>query len=185
MRTYSQMALDQSTLDDFVTGSPQAIQVIYAAFNKQVFTVTMSMLGNRALAEEALQQTFLNAWRRSASFDSSRSIGPWLYSIARRASIDVHRREKRHDHIEARVDVAQDAGPAIEGTWDAWQLRQALERLRPEDRATLRAVYFDDLSHEEAAKRLGIALGTVKSRVHRAQKRLADLLSHLERDVDR
>lgn len=178
------MALDQTTLDDFVAGSPQAIRVIYAAFNKQVFTVTMSMLGNRALAEEALQQTFLNAWRRSASFDSSRSIAPWLYAIARRASIDVYRRERRHDHLQAKEDMPQDGGPTIESTWDAWQLRTALDRLRPEDRETLMAVYFEDLGHKQAAEKLGVALGTVKSRVHRAHKRLAELLAHMEQEQD-
>jgi RNA polymerase sigma-70 factor (ECF subfamily) len=84
------MAMDQTTLHAFASGSSAAVRVVYAEYNTQVFTVTMSMLGNRALAEEALQQTFLNAWRRASSFDPSRSIAPWLYAIARRASIDIH-----------------------------------------------------------------------------------------------
>ena len=70
----------------------------------------------------------------------------------------------------------------MEATWDAWQLRTALEQLRPEDRDTLRAVYFEGLSHEETAARLGIARGTVKSRVHRAQNRLAETLAHLREE---
>ena len=175
------MALDRATLDEFVAGSPHAIRAVYAAFNKQVFTVTMSMLGNRALAEEATQQTFIKAWRRAETFDPTRPIGAWLYSIARRASIDVYRRERRHDHVEAQTDQAAEE-PSFEHTWDAWQLRTALEGLRQEDRETLRAVYFEGLSHDQAAKRLGIARGTVKSRVHRAQVRLADALAHLRED---
>lgn len=175
------MTVDRATLDEFVAGSSDAIRAIYVAFNKQVFTVTMSMLGNRALAEEALQQTFLNAWRKRATFDTSRAIAPWLYAIARRASIDLYRRERRHEHSETQVDHPADE-VRLEGTWEAWQLRTALERLRVEDRDTLRAVYFDGLSHEETATRLDIAVGTVKSRVHRAQQRLAELLAHLERE---
>lgn len=175
------MPVDEATQSEFAAGSPQAIRTVYAAYNKQVLTVTMSMLGNRALAEEAVQQTFLNAWRRAGSYDPTRSLGPWLYSIARRASVDVYRKEHRYRKVNADHDMADEQGPMMEGTWEAWQLRTALERLRPEDRDTLRAVYFDDLSHEETARRLGIALGTVKSRVHRAQKRLAELLTHLDR----
>ena len=179
------MAIDQATQNDFAAGSADAIRTIYAEFNKQVFTVTMSMLGNRTLAEEAVQQTFLNAWRRAATYDPSRALAPWLYAIARRASIDVYRRERRHYSVDADRDIADDEGPVLERTWEAWQLRTALEQLRPEDRDTLRAVYFEDLSHEETARRLGVALGTVKSRVHRAQQRLADLLAHLDREVER
>ena len=175
-------AIDQSILDEFAQGSPEAIRVIYAAFNKQVFTVTMSMLGNRALAEDALQQTFLNAWRRSSSFDPRRPLAPWLYSIARRASIDVHRRERRHDHLENDRDRATGEELTFDGAWEAWQLRTALERLRAEDRDTLRAVYFEGLSHEQAAERLGVAVGTVKSRVHRSQVRLSEMLAHLEEE---
>ncbi len=175
------MTVDRATLDEFVAGSSDAIRAIYVAFNKQVFTVTMSMLGNRALAEEAVQQTFLNAWRKRDSFDASRSLAPWLYSIARRASIDLYRRERRHEHAETQADHPADE-VRLEGTWEAWQLRTALEQLRPEDRDTLRAVYFEGLSHDETARRLDIAVGTVKSRVHRAQQRLAELLSHLDEE---
>ena len=175
------MALDRATLDEFVAGSPDAVRAVYAAFNKQVFTVTMSMLGSRSLAEEAMQQTFVNAWRRSETYDPTRPIASWLYAIARRASIDLYRRERRHDHAEAQTDHAGEEMP-MEATWDAWQLRTALEQLRPEDRDTLKAVYFEGLSHEEAATRLRIARGTVKSRVHRAQARLAEILAHLREE---
>jgi RNA polymerase sigma-70 factor (ECF subfamily) len=76
------MAIDQPTKTAFAAGSPDALPTIYAAFGKQVFTVTMSMLGNRTLAEESVQQTFLNTWRHAGSFDPTRPIAPWLYSIA-------------------------------------------------------------------------------------------------------
>ncbi len=145
--------------------------------------MTMSMLGNRSLAEEAMQQTFVNAWRRSETYDPTRPIASWLYAIARRASIDLYRRERRHDHAEAHPDQAGEEMP-MEATWDAWQLRTALDQLRSEDRETLKAVYFEGLSHEETANRLGIARGTVKSRVHRAQSRLAGVLAHLQEEEE-
>ncbi len=63
------MPVDEATQSEFAAGSPQAIRTVYAAYNKQVLTVTMSMLGNRALAKEAVQQTFLNAWRRAGPYD--------------------------------------------------------------------------------------------------------------------
>jgi RNA polymerase sigma-70 factor (ECF subfamily) len=64
--------------------------------------------------------------------------------------------------------------------WEAWEVRSAIDRLSQEERDVIKATHFLGMSHEEAAEYLGIPVGTVKSRSHRAHRRLAVLLAHLK-----
>jgi RNA polymerase sigma-70 factor (ECF subfamily) len=163
-------------------GDPDAVRNLYERFGPAVFTVCFRALGDRFLAEEATQQTFLQAWRAAQGFDLARDPAPWLYAIARRSAVDIYRRERRHradrlDRIEDREMVALPV--SFEGMWEAWQVRCALDRLTPEERAVIHSTFFLGYTHEETAARLGVPLGTVKSRTFRAHKRLASILSHL------
>lgn len=161
-------------------GEQSALTSLYGLYGRAVFTVCYRALGDRALAEEASQQTFLQAWRAARTFDLSREPGPWLYAIARRASVDVYRRERRH-----RADRLDDPEivvlpPSFEGMWEAWEVRRAIDSLTYEEAEVVRLTYLEGLSHEETANQLGIPLGTVKSRSARARKRLSVMLAHLK-----
>ena len=65
-------------------GDPEAVRELYRAYGRAVFVIALRALGDRVLAEDAVQQTFLQAWRAAERFDPSRDPGPWLYAIARR-----------------------------------------------------------------------------------------------------
>lgn len=69
--------------------------------------------------------------------------------------------------------------PSFVGTWEAWEIRIALDKLTAEERTVIEATHFLGYSHQEAADALGVPVGTIKSRSHRAHKRLATLLAHL------
>lgn len=132
------------------------------------------------MAEEATQQAFVQAWRASARFDVERDPAPWLYAIARRAAIDIYRRERRQP---APTDEDPDIvalPPSFEDMWEYWEARMAVDRLPKEELEVVRATHYLGLTHAETAERLGIPVGTVKSRSHRAHRRLAEMLSHLE-----
>lgn len=148
-------------------------------FGRAVFVVAIKALGDRSLAEEAVQQTFLKAWRAADRFEVGRDPGPWLYAIARRVAIDLYRRERRH--LDDRDDVAEIAAlpMALEDTWNAWQVRTALDQLPQEEQEVVRATHYLGMTHAETATKLGIPMGTVKSRSNRAYRRLAEMLSHL------
>jgi RNA polymerase sigma-70 factor (ECF subfamily) len=166
----------------FSNGDPDAVRELYDRYGRSVFTVAHKSLGDRSLAEEAVQQTFLQAWRAASRFDPDRDPAPWLYAIARRVTVDLYRRERRHqdtDRSEAEVAVLS---PSFEGTWEAWEVRSALDELTDDERAIMRATHYLQLTHEEAAERLGIPVGTVKSRSFRAHKRMAGLLAHLREE---
>lgn len=162
----------------FAEGDPDAVRRLYERYGRAVFTVAVRSLGDRGLAEEAVQQTFLQAWRAAGSFDADRDPAPWLYAIARRVAVDLYRRERRHTHDNEEREVAV-LPPSFERTWEAWAVRSALDRIPEEERDVLRATHFLGMTHEEAAEHLGIPVGTVKSRSHRAHRRMAELLAHL------
>ena len=168
--------------ESFRDGDAQAVRAVYRSYGRLVFAVAYRILGDAALVEEATQQAFLNAWRAAAHFDTDRELTPWLAAIARRAAIDVYRRES------VRPTQPLDSVPighyalSIEpdaAVHDAWEIRRAVEQLPRDEREIVQLQHFEELTHREIAARLKMPVGTVKSRSFRAHKRLVSLLGHL------
>ena len=180
---------DRELVERFRTGDADAVREVYQRYGGSVHAVARRSLSDASLAEEAVQQTFLQAWRAAGSVDPDRDLGPWLYTIARRVAIDLYRRESRRsaesydDEGGAAASVAAATlvtlPPSLEGAWDAWQVRQAVDGLPDHERDVVRLQHFEGLTHPEIAERLDLPVGTVKSRSHRAHRRLAGLLGHV------
>lgn len=169
---------DQRLLRRFKKGDPDAVRDLYREYGRAVFTVAYGALGDRSLAEEAVQLTFTKAWQAADRFDPERDIAPWLYSIARRAAVDLYRRERRHESSDLDTDIAV-LPPSFEGMWEAWMVRSALDQLPPDERSVVEATHYRQLTMTETANELGIPVGTVKSRSSRAYRRLAEALGYL------
>jgi RNA polymerase sigma factor (sigma-70 family) len=168
----------------FRQGDPDAVRSIYRSHGRLVYAVAYKVLGDRGLAEEAAQQTFVKAWRAAQSFDESRELGPWLAAIARRVAIDLYRREAVRavdpiDAVPAGAPALVATPPSAEAVYDVWEVRQAVEQLPPDEQEVVRLQHLDGFTHTQIAERLGVAVGTVKSRSFRAHKRLATMLGHL------
>jgi RNA polymerase sigma-70 factor (ECF subfamily) len=163
----------------FRSGDAEAVRELYGRYGQAVFAVAYRALSDRALAEEVVQQTFLQAWRAAERFDEERDPAPWLYAIARRAAVDMFRRERRHRADRAEESEMVALPPSFEGMWEAWEVRAAVDRLSDEERGVIEATHFRGLTHDQVADELGIPVGTVKSRSHRAHRRLAGMLAHL------
>lgn len=170
---------DIDLLARFRSGDEAAVRELYERFSRPVFTVAYSVLRDRELANDAVQQTFLKAWKAADRFDAGRRFEPWLYAIARRVSIDLWRKERRTPLPTEFVEPIVDRD-ATDGLWEAWQVRMAVDQLPDDEAAVVRMAHFDQLSHQEIAERIDIPVGTVKSRSHRAHRRLAGLLEHLK-----
>jgi RNA polymerase sigma factor (sigma-70 family) len=181
--------LDRATVDGFRAGDDGAVRSVYRAYSGLVWSVAMRVVRDRSLADEATQQTFLQAWKAAGAFESGRELGPWLVTIARRVAIDIYRREQRRP-TSALEDAAPDhpalvtMPPSDEQAWEVWQVRQAIETLGPDEQQIVRMQHLDGFTHSEIAEQLGLALGTVKSRSFRAHKSLAARLAHLREPID-
>jgi RNA polymerase sigma-70 factor, ECF subfamily len=163
----------------FVAGDVESVRRIYARYAGPVFTVAFSRLADRHLAEEAVQETFLKAWRARAGFDPHRRLSPWLYMIARRTAADIARREQRRPTTTPLPDTLAADDPEHDDPWEAWQVRCALRDLSGDERELIRLTHYVGLTHSQIAERTGLPIGTVKSRLHRAHRRLAERLAHL------
>ena len=177
----------EGDLAGFRDGDPDAVRAAYREYGRLVFAVAHKVLGDRGLAEEATQQAFVQAWRSARSFDPTRELGPWLATIARRVAIDVHRREARRAHQpidEVTSDPALVTLPeSAEAAYEAWEVRRALDDLPAEEREVVRLQHLEGLSQSEVAQRLGVPIGTVKSRSFRAHRHLAARLGHLREET--
>jgi RNA polymerase sigma-70 factor (ECF subfamily) len=170
--------VDPEVLQRFRIGDEAAVKAVYERFGGPVFALSMSILGEAGLAADATQQTFIKAWRAASTYDPERNFSPWIYAIARRTAIDIYRKRARvvvSDHVEV-VSIA----PGLETVWEVFEVRSALDQLPDDERQVVKLSHFDGFTHAEIADQLGIPIGTVKSRSHRAHQRLLGLLKHLE-----
>ena len=179
--------MDRATRRRFRDGDPDAVRAIYREYGRLVFAVAMRALGDRGLAEEVTQQAFVKAWRAARAVDDGRELGPWLVAITRRTAIDVYRRESLRTGTPLESVPADD--PAVvtspaspETLYETWEVRQAVGDLPDDEREVVRLQHFEGMTHGQIADRLGVAVGTVKSRSFRAHRRLATALGHLRED---
>lgn len=166
-------------IEAFRRGEDVGVRAVYERFSGPVYAAAHSVLRDHDLANEAVQETLVRAWRAADSFDPRRGLAPWLYAIARRVAIDIYRSRRHLSGGPPEDDAIVTLPPEMDTIWEAFQVRAAVDRLPAEERAIVRLAHFDQLSHAEIADRLDIPVGTVKSRSHRAHRRLATWLRPL------
>lgn len=154
-------------------GDEQALADLYDRTSRRVFGMALSVLRDRAAAEEATLDVFTQVWKRNAPFDRARgSALSYLLLLARTRSIDILRtRARRADYEEAPPAVFDltDHAPGPEEVHGAGEraalVRAALATLPLEQRRAIEAAYFGGMSHSEVAAACGAPLGTVKTRI--------------------
>jgi RNA polymerase sigma factor (sigma-70 family) len=161
-----------------------AVRALYREYGRLVYSVAHRVLGRHELAEEATQQTFVNAWRAADRIDVDRDPASWLATIAKRAAIDIYRREARRpagalDDVPTDDRAVVTLPPDVDTLDAVWHVRQAIDALPPDEATVVRMQHLEGMSQSEISDHLGIALGTVKSRSHRAHQKLAARLGHL------
>lgn len=176
--------VDPAVLAAFQRREPGAVRALYRTYGHLVYAVAHRVLRQHELAEEAAQQTFVRAWKAAGDLDIERDPAAWLATIAKHAAIDIHRREARRP-ARSLDDVAEDdravvtLPPDVDTLDSVWQVRRAIEELPRDEAEVVRLQHLEGMTHTEIADKLDIALGTVKSRSHRAHRKLAGLLGHL------
>jgi RNA polymerase sigma-70 factor, ECF subfamily len=146
---------------------PGDLRMAFAAHGGELFGFAFRSLRDRNLAEEAVQETFLRAWRARHRYDASiAAIRSWLFAIERRVIIDLVRARTRHD---SRVAPATPEIPAsidpVDRALESWQVQEAIRRLPVKQRHVLVELFYRRRTSTEVAADLGIPEGTVRSRL--------------------
>jgi RNA polymerase sigma-70 factor, ECF subfamily len=125
-----------------------------------------------------VQDTILRAWANIDRFEAGTNLNAWLFTILRNAFYSQHRKAKREvSDPEGSYAAHRGTVPEQNAKCDFQDMRTALAKLPVDQREALILIAAEGLSYEEAAQVCGVAVGTIKSRVHRARLRLAQLLS--------
>lgn len=162
-------------------GDREAFAELYRATGAMLLAVILRIVRDRDIAEEVLHECFTHVWTKSDTFTPARGTGAaWLVTLARRRAIDSVRsiasqrsrdraqgireinvgHERVEDEVEVRVESARAA--------------TALRLLSPEQGEAIALVYYEGLTHQQAAERTGVPLGTVKTRIRDGLKRLRE-----------
>ena len=151
-------------------GDEDAVATLYDTYARPLYGDGLRRLGDPLLAEELVQSVMTRLWQKAARYNSDRgSVRTWVFTIARTTAIDLHRRRSRAAPATPVPDEA-DMADDLDHLLRAEAVRAALDRLTTEHREVLDLTYFRGLTQAEISRRLGLPLGTVKSRTYYALK---------------
>jgi RNA polymerase sigma-70 factor (ECF subfamily) len=159
-------------------GDRTAFEALYRRYARSVFGLALRRLGDRGIAEDAVQETFASVWRSAATYRPDRGPGaPWLYAVARNAIADRGRRRPEPvSEVPDTPDKDPLPGERVEADWVSWRVHRALEEVPLTERQVIELAYWGGLSQNEVAAFLELPLGTVKTRTRSGLARLAVLL---------
>lgn len=161
----------------------RAFALLFEAYAPRIKAYALRLGMSEEQAEELAQEAMLTVWRKASLFDASRaSAEGWLFTIARNRRIDVLRREAHADALDATPAAQPPLTPeeALRIAESQGQVRSALADLPAAQAAVLRLSVWEERSHSEISRRLGLPLGTVKSHIRRAAARLRAKLIPLQ-----
>src|SRR5947209_8935900 len=176
---------DEAVVALVARSDEQALAELYDRFGRVAYGLALRVLRDESLAEDAVQEAFLTAWRTADTFMPERArASTWLLTLVHRRAVDVVRREQRRraEPIEVAGERAG-GGAADEAVWLRYErerVQTALRQLPDQQREALELAYYGGFSQSELAERLGQPIGTIKSRMFSGLGRLRDLLAEPE-----
>jgi len=158
-----------------------ALGELYDRYRRVAYGLALRILRDEALAEDALQEAFLAVWRGAGRFVPERGkAGTWLLTLVHRRAVDlVRREERRRAEPLPETDEIAGAGSAADDAWlrlERERVQVALSRLPDPQREAIEPAFYAGFTQSELSERLGVPLGTIKSRVFTGLARLRDLL---------
>jgi RNA polymerase sigma-70 factor, ECF subfamily len=181
---------DAELLQAHVDGDQNAFAILVARHQDRLWAVALGVMRNPDDAADALQDAYISAFRRAATFRGDAQVTTWLHRVVVNACLDrlrslkVRATEALPEDLDRSAELAAEQDDPVAAEQDRAAIVAALGRLNPDQRAALVLVDMQGYSVEEAATILGCAPGTVKSRCARGRARLAPLLAGLREPVD-
>jgi RNA polymerase sigma-70 factor (ECF subfamily) len=185
-------ASDEALATRVARGDSAALEVLYDRYASRVLGISLKIVGDQALAEDILQETFWRVWQSAGTYQSQLgAFTGWLFRIARNLAIDAYRR--RNVRPQPLMSTREDRDPLLDETPDPdmdvaeqaqtiltnRQIRTALASLPDVQRQVIELAYFHGMTRQEIAEATGEALGTIHTRARLA---LQKLRGELERD---
>jgi RNA polymerase sigma-70 factor, ECF subfamily len=166
---------EERLLERVAAGDVESFSVVYDRYSRFVYSLAWKMLGDPQAAQEVTQEVFEAIWRSAGAFTPGRgNARAWILAMAHHKSVDAVRRQRlraAEPLSESHVDAADVVGQALERVLGA-QVRAALASLAEAQRAVVVLAYYGGYTQQEIARRLGIPLGTVKTRMRDGLHRL-------------
>jgi RNA polymerase sigma-70 factor (ECF subfamily) len=178
---------DRALLGSIARGEKRAFEELYLRHSTRVHRLLERMMGNRAMAEEVLNEVFLAVWQGAGRYEGRSEPLTWLLSIAHNKALSAMRGKRGATALlDDAVQIADDADTPdviVQKENKGEIMRHCIDALSLDHRTILDLVYYQERSISEAAEILDIPEGTVKTRVFHARKKLSELLS--ARGIDR
>lgn len=157
-----------------------ALAALYDRIGGVAYGLAYRVLRDDALAQDAVQDAFLNVWRTAAGFDPGRAkASSWILTLVHRRAVDIVRREQRRRSEPLEGAPEPQEGSAEQAAWlrlDRERVQAALAQLPDQQREAIELAYYGGFTQSELAARLGEPLGTIKSRMFAGLARLRELL---------
>ena len=171
---------DEELLESIARGDDTALAALYDRFGRVAYGLAYRILRDRALAEDAVQEAFLAVWRSADSYRRERAKpSTWILTLVHRRAVDLVRREDRR-RAERLDESPEPAGATASDEFDLRDRRStvqaALAQLPDDQREALELAYYGGYTQSELAERLGVPLGTIKSRMFTGLTRLRELV---------
>jgi RNA polymerase sigma-70 factor (ECF subfamily) len=178
---------DQRLIEDCLQGNQAAFGVLVSRYQDRLYNTVYRLVGSPEDAADVVQEAFLSAYQSLGNFKGDAQFFTWLYRIAVNAAI-THKRKQRSGMKPIKTSdsapgvepldpaVSNRPGHHLEMQEDERRVHEALQRLSTEHRAVLIMKDMEDMKYEEMAEVLGVPIGTIRSRLHRARLELKDLL---------
>lgn len=173
---------DQTLIRLMSKGDEGALSELYDRFGRLVYSIALNALGDTSLAEEITQDVFFRVWKNAATYRAEHGkVVTWMAGITRNRAIDEIRRLNVRPEAELSpwgdeevglMDEKMNVEESIELTQRQNRVRKAISQLPHEQRQVLAYAYFQGYSHREIAEKLNEPLGTVKTRIRLAMKKL-------------
>ena len=179
---------DEALVALVARGDESALGELYDRVGRVAYGLAYRILRDERLAEDAVQEAFLAVWRSAAAFRAERAkASTWIVTLVHRRAVDIVRREERRRteplDADALPDAPEPSGSAEDEAWLGFErdrVQAALRTLPDTQREAIELAYYGGYSQSELAERLGVPLGTIKSRMFAGLARLREVLDDAE-----